>query len=116
MGTLNKDGKFTKPKKIQVYGRRWMDMYGNTYHSVEVFVNFGMPATVANTESFYDGFNYGYGNYFEYTALNLLKNNGILPIVIKRAIDSGTPPWKLFKEQGIKYETFVKDVKRKKDL
>jgi hypothetical protein len=109
-------GQSQKPKSIQTYGRRWTDMYGNTYHSVEVFVNFGSPITVANTVKFSDNFTYGYGNQYEYTALELLKNNGILPIVIKRAQENWTPIWKLMKQQNIKYSTFVQDVKRKKDL
>lgn len=61
----------TKPE-ISVEGRRWFQKtYGNTYHSVRIYVD--------GKEVAYLPFQYGYGDQFLQTALDWLKANGYAP-------------------------------------
>ena len=83
-------------KKVIVEGKRWFQkLYGNTYHTVKVSVD---------NEVFYSDITYGYGNHFEQTAIEVLKNNGF-----------DCPEYGKFQRlEG--FESHVIDVKRKKDL
>lgn len=86
---------------VTVIGRRWFDrINGNTYHSCTVHVN--------GDEVGHEPFEYGYGNQWEHTGLELLKKAFKIP-------DDVTALWKL-KEHGINLVTTCTDVQRKKDL
>lgn len=76
-----------------VIGRRWFDkVNGNTYHSTRVYKN--------GEEIGYSGMQYGYGNQWEYTGLEIIKKDD--PSIEANAL------WKL-KEQGHTIVTTVSD-------
>lgn len=83
-------------KKVIVEGRRWFQKtYGNTYHTVKVTVD---------NETFYSDITYGYGNHFEQTAIEILRENDFI-----------VPEYGEF--QRLKgFKSHVMDVSRKKDL
>lgn len=57
-------------KTIDVYGKEWFDkVNGNSYHSVRVVLNYGMP----NTKTLVGQFQYGYGSQFIQTASELIR-------------------------------------------
>lgn len=87
-----------KIERLKIQGKRWFQRsYGNTYHTVAVFVN---------DEILKSGITYGYGNHYLQTAADLLKVNGYdIPEDNGKAYALMT-----------KYEHNAKDVKRKKDL
>jgi hypothetical protein len=59
-----------KKQQIQIIGRKWFDRtYGNTYHTVEVYVNNKFIAKSPIT--------YGYGDHFVQTAFEILQEKGI---------------------------------------
>jgi len=89
---------------ITVVGKRWFDrINGNTYHSVEVYVDGDLVG--------YIPLEYGYDSAYEQTALNLLKE--------KHANIKGlyccSVLWHL-RDKGHKIINIVSDVARKKDL
>lgn len=91
--------KLKKIKSLHISARRWFQKtYGNTYHSVTVFVN---------GETLRADFVYGYGDHFMQTAQKLLEQagydvKGVLCSYHLREVLKGT------------YS--VTDVQRKKDL
>ena len=86
-----------KPLKIEIVGRRWFQKsYGNTYHSVVVYINGGEGHTVP--------FAYGYGDGYIQTGLD--KAEEVLGRKLAR--------W--WGDRNFVLETSVIDVKRKKDL
>ena len=91
-----KDKDYKKIDSLQIIGKRWFQKsYGNTYHSVKVYVN---------NEILIKEICYGYGNQYLQTALELLKQAGynINTFSDLRSIEG-------FTENAT-------DVKRKKDL
>ena len=85
-------------------GRRWFDkVNGNTYHSVEVYVNNKFIAK--------EGFAYGYEDHYRQTGFDLLKDHGFF-------MDFDTYyDMELDKREHIECYLFsVTDVSRKKDL
>lgn len=94
-------------REIEIIGNRWFDkVYGNTYHSVQVIIN--------NQDIFYEGFTYGYGNYYEVTASKVILN--ILNIRAKNILNKEAYLLKALKDRKIKVNSSHIDVKRKKDL
>ncbi len=88
---------------ITVVGRRWFErVNGNTYHSVEVYVNGALLERVP--------FQYGYGSQYEQTAMDILEKHKIVDY-------PGLVPYPsmLPKEKFI-VVTSVSDVNRKRDL
>lgn len=85
---------------IQIVGRKWFQTtYGNTYHSVMVYVN---------DEKLTKDFEYGYGNQYVQTAHDLLKKNGYdVP-------ENYNDFMKMLRDTGSTYHAY--DVKRKRDL
>jgi len=56
-------------KTLDIHGKEWFDrINGNSYHSVRVVINYGMPTQKTLAASF----RYGYGNSYEQTAGELL--------------------------------------------
>jgi len=84
-------GATKKPKAndVEMFGRRWQDSYGNTYHTVSVYKGGEYVGDSPIT--------YGYGDYFVETGKALLKSKG-------------------FKGKNYKITSTVYNVKRKKDL
>lgn len=88
--------------RLEVYGRRWWQRtYGNTYHSVRVLLD---GVEVARCP-----YAYGYGSAYSQTAVELLKEAGIVPKE-HRAFNA----WGLSDLFDVVEN--VEDVKRKKDL
>lgn len=96
----------TKIDQIQIIGRRWFQRsYGNTYHSVKVFVN--------GKEVGYCAHAYGYGDQYINTAADLLVKAGML----KKG--EMTPYFDLLEDKRNnpdKYIITVTDVPRERDL
>ena len=91
-------------KNVNFQGRLWTDKFGNTYHTVDMYVNGNYIGTTPIT--------YGYGNSYEYTGLDYLKKNGYFP----RLKVPYPPPFQFFYDKKIKYSRKSVDVARKKDL
>lgn len=88
---------------IHIDARRWFDrVNGNTYHSVSVFVDGKHAFTVP--------FEYGYGDQWQYTALEGLEKRGLVPKGGKNE-----PFWQWKKRVG-NVTTDVVDVTRRGDL
>lgn len=94
---------FTEVQSIFLVGRRWFERTnGNTYHTVEIYVNdefvHKMPMT------------YGYGDQYMW--------NGFAYVVDKyKLLRPCTPhPSTFCRENNIKFNYTVSDVARKRDL
>ena len=76
-------------KTIDVQAKQWFDkVYGNSYFSARVTVNYGLPGEFEIRVPY----EYGYGNYYEYAALKALQDIGLLSGI--------TALWQI-KEKGI---------------
>lgn len=87
-----------KIESMRIEAKRWFQRsYGNTYHTVKVFVN---------DEVLRSDITYGYGNHYLQTAAELLKANGYeIP-------ENNSEAFRLVS----RFDHTVEDVKRKKDL
>lgn len=87
-----------KIESMRIEAKRWFQRsYGNTYHTVKVFVN---------GEVLRRDITYGYGNHYLQTAAELLKDNGYeIP-------ENNGEAFRLVS----RFDHTVEDVKRKKDL
>jgi len=102
-----------KIKNLVILARRWNDRkYGNTYHSVKVYVNMNLIGIVK--------FRYGYEQAFMQTAFDIVQKNNYWPNTGKQ-LPSGFPKdeydfemW--LRENRGKVIVDVADVCRKKDL
>jgi hypothetical protein len=107
-----KRGASMKPPKssVTIIGRRWFEKTnGNTYNTAQIIVD-GEP--VHKTD-----FQYGYGNQFEWIALQWLEENGYMPDRRHYPNGGGAPGWQYFRdERGLNYHVEAIDVQRKKDL
>lgn len=98
-----------KVKTIVLVGRRWFNRGpGNTYHSVEIYVNGACVHKIP--------FAYGYGEQYEYNARVWLDENGYLPGIENREGTPGEAIWRYCERKKITYSRTVTDVTRKKDL
>ena len=62
-------------KTIDVQAREWFDrVYGNSYFSARITVNFGMPGEFEIRLPF----EYGYGDYYKQATLKALQDIGLL--------------------------------------
>ena len=94
---------------LLLVGRRWFARtYGNTYHSVEIYVNGNRVYKV--------DYAYGYGSQWEWTAFDWLDANGYTPGRQHSANGSRECAWRYCERMGIQYNSTVTDVQRKKDL
>jgi hypothetical protein len=90
-----------KMKSLHIEGRRWFQRtYGNTYHTVRIFIDGELVHTSERT--------YGYDDCFLQTALDWLKANRFAPTDAKY----GT----LYLRETLGGSYSVIDVKRQKDL
>ena len=93
----------TQKPTLSIHGRRWFQRtYGNTYHSVKVSID--------GKEVFTVPFEYGYGDGYLQTAVDGLKERGLLPGNARY----GT--LYLREESGYQFDYSVTDVERKRDL
>ena len=92
--------KLKKIKSLHISARRWFQKtYGNTYHSVTVYIN---------GERLHAPFRYGYGEHFFQTAQELLG---------KARYDVKTARLESYHLREVLKGTYsVADVQRKKDL
>jgi len=99
-----------KTQSITVIGKRWFDkVNGNTYHSAVALVNGKAVATI--------GYCYGYGDQYEWNAMQALEEKGYLPKLEHYKNTGGTESlWRYCEKNKIQYASFVSDVQRKKDL
>lgn len=118
-------------KHVVIRGRRWFErVNGNTYHSVEVYVNGKLIG--------YEPFAYGYGSQFLETAKDILAENGYINYQRTKAVVpvkdvhgkvkyhtskeglNRQEAYRSFEEYSRKNDekvlSFVDDVERKKDL
>ena len=73
--------------KYTVTAVRWFDkVNGNTYHSARVFNN-------ETGEMIYCPYEYGYGEHYRQTALNVMAERGWLPEQYRGRHDNGSPKW-----------------------
>lgn len=93
---------FTDVQSIFIVGRRWFDsVNGNTYHTSEIYVNDEFVHKVERT--------YGYGDQYVWNSFVWLKEN--------KYINCGKENPSIYcRENNIKLNYTVSDVKRKKDL
>ena len=108
---LNKKGE--PAKNITIIGRKWFQRtYGNTYHSVEVYVDGELIE--------YDPFQYGYGEQYKQTAHDILMKHGLAPKTDIRLPSGMGKDYHDFltdmRENRDKYVISVTDVTRKGDL
>jgi hypothetical protein len=96
-------------KSIVIVGRRWFERTnGNTYHSVDAYVDGKL--------AFREPFTYGYGDQYRWTALSGLEKAGYLP-GIERYPNGGSESLSRYCERhGITLADEVVDVPRKRDL
>lgn len=95
--------KSPKVKKLHIVGKRWRDVYGNTYHNARVYVN--------DEDAFITPTQYGYGDQYVQSAFAELKKKGYF----KRTPETDLNSWTMRKKK-IKFSTRAHDVKKKKDL
>ena len=96
-------------KSLHIEGRRWFQKtYGNTYHSVRIWIDGNQVACLP--------YQYGYGEQFLQTAWEWLGHNGFPELLEKH--DNGC--WKNYGTQYLRevlHGTYsVVDVSRQKDL
>ena len=99
-------------KQITIIGKRWFDrVYGNTYHSVVVYVNGESIGKIP--------FQYGYDEGYIQSAFALLQDKGFYPKTEKRT-NGMSDDWSAFCDDRRnfrnKFVITVSDVSRKKDL
>ena len=90
------------PRRLEVHGRRWFNRdKGHTYHSVRVRLDGKLIA--------HEPCRYGYGTQYSTTAVELLKDAGIIP---------ADHPAKFAHKLGDLFDVAeeVEDVPRKRDL
>lgn len=94
---------YYNPTTITIIGRRWFQkLYGNTYHSVEIYVD-GQFVHKIN-------FEYGYGTMYAQNACLWLRENGFI------SPDRHQSLRRYCNEHDIHLIDSVTDVERKKDL
>lgn len=97
-----------KPKNISVRGRRWFQRtYGNTYNSVEIFVD-GERICLPRA--------YGYGDYYMQRAADELEQRGYLPGREHYPNGSADTLWSYCRDNGIELSYSAVDVPRQRDL
>jgi hypothetical protein len=93
-----------KPKIIHISGRRWFaKTYGNTYHTVTVYVDGECVHTSDR--------HHGYGDQYVWTATTWLIDNGYL-----RGMERTEALWRWCQHHGVKLVCECADVARERDL
>jgi hypothetical protein len=100
-------------KKVEIWGKRWFRRtYGNTYHTVRVYVD---DELIGESEE--EG---GYGEQYIDTAFNILQRKGLAPKTEKELSSGVSKDWYDFvmdrRTNRNKYVIHVNDVPRERDL
>jgi hypothetical protein len=97
-------------QSVTIIGRRWFEKTnGNTYHTATIYIDGEMVHKLP--------FQYGYGNQFEWNAVQWLDENGYMPEREHHKNGSAEPGWAYFRDKhGLTYHVETIDVQRKKDL
>jgi len=101
-----KKPRLKKGDNIYIDANKWQDMYGNTYHIVQVYVNDDYLG-----ESDYT---YGYGDHYEQTAKKMIFDKYAPPYAYKDEYLRN--PIYMLKEKGINVKSRGEYVNRKKDM
>tara|TARA_R110002124_G_scaffold212856_2_gene378931 strand:+ start:9688 stop:11475 length:1788 start_codon:yes stop_codon:yes gene_type:complete len=103
-GEIYKKPRLKKGDQVYIYGKTWFQKsYGNTYHITKVYVN---NEIVGISE-----IQYGYGEQYVQTGMDILWNNFLPPYKWKMNYSS----WRL-KDFGIKIQTEETEVTREREL
>jgi hypothetical protein len=98
-----------KIKILQLVGRRWFQRGpGNTYHSVEIWIN-GVHAHRIP-------FSYGYGEGYQQSAFAWLEAEGYLTLERYERSGGVEAPFRAAQRLGFTFNSTCSDVGRKKDL
>lgn len=93
---------------LRLVGRRWLNRReGQTYHSVEIWVDEVCVHTVP--------YAYGYDQAYEETALRWLQENGYIPD-LQYGNGGHEALWRYCERKNIRYNSSASNVARKKDL
>jgi hypothetical protein len=96
-------------KHVRLHGKRWWQARtGNTYHSVEIWVDDVCVHKIP--------YAYGYDDQWQHNGMLWLDANGYLPGREKREGTPGEALWRYCERKKIGYIRDVVDVTRKKDL
>ena len=94
---------------VRLVGRRWFQRsYGNTYHTVDVYVDEELIGESSRQ--------YGYGDQYIQTGFAILMENTNLPPLRRYSNGMDEPVYRWAERNGIKMEYLVTDVRRKRDL
>jgi hypothetical protein len=94
---------------LHVSIRRWFQpTYGNTYHTVRVWIDGGEPLTSGRT--------YGYGDHYWHTLGELLADHTELARLLPAVRSAYDVSARAMREAGHTVTVEVADVKRRKDL
>lgn len=105
--TSNTVQKLKKGDVLTVLGRRWFQsLYGNTYFSASISIN---GETVHKID-----FEYGYGDHYLDQSFKALVKLGYIDNESKEYYNEAA--WRYCDRKGIKLQSSVSDVTRKKDL
>jgi hypothetical protein len=93
---------------IDVEGRLWTDVHGNTFHSV--YVSVLAKGETSYRELGHETFTYGYDSAYEQTAMQIMREciTGFNP--------TESALWRAADETGLKVNSRKENVKRKKDM
>jgi hypothetical protein len=94
---------------LHIQGRRWFQKsYGNTYHTVKVYIDGGLFYESPKT--------YGYGEQYIQTAQDWLNEKGFLADKDSENWDGKEPLWRYCERKGIQFTYDFSDVSRERDL
>jgi hypothetical protein len=98
-------------KTITILGRRWFERHnGNTYHSAAAYVDGELIGKV--------GFEYGYGEQWQWTGFRILIEKKIAKLRPSEKYPQGghISLWHWCEKRGVKLILDVADVSRRRDL
>ena len=103
--------KLRQLKTIDIQGKEWRDKkYGNSYFSTDIILNFGKP----NEERYKYSFAYGYGDQYEHSSLELVKN--LFPKSKWCKSEYTYQKWRLKDEYGIVVNSSIQENCLKREL
>jgi len=95
-------------QSIKIRGRRWIQrLYAKTYNTVEISIDDVVVCVLP--------LSYGYGDYYLQRAFTWLEHKG--HVKLRRYDEGGVEGWHQWAERvGVKLDTGVTDVRRRRDL
>lgn len=96
-----------KIKTLDINGKEWFDkINGNSYHSVQVTINYGMK----NAKTLYCPFTYGYDDFYKQTATERLIKDKYLKMERNNSL------WRYAKENNIIVRASIQRDCKQKDV